>query len=730
MNAASERGQWQEVLLVYQRWLQSAGAAAERVGDVYESAISGLMRVRQWEHALGLICDFRTKCPDSLRFWSASCTIERADSKLRIPLFQLLLSMCSQYGSWEQVLEILTELRGCPEAVTPSSVASSMTALTKQKQWHIAVQAFAESRDIPDIDQELFRAAMKACSIGHQWQQVIGLLAEEQSILGEEEGLDDAMDALCKITRSLSEMKGSKASSSTSAALAASRMLTDMRLRKLSPTADLYKQAIAATARAGDPDQALELIRQMKDQGLPTTRRMYRSCMGAFQAAGHWEQALILLKEFSPDDAASFEAGVFCCTESGKLPLATELLTDMQARNLRARGVTYAILISACARAKQWRSALRFLHEMERTGADKGEKNKVILYGAVITASQWPLALSLLREMPARRVVPNAITYSAVSRVCNRARKYVYSLQLHDEMQKKEIHPNIKSFKLAVEACSSRLQQLLEAQTQQGGRQKAELLEMTFRWSLEDARNKAAVFGQFHAEIRILSPKEEDGPPRLVVRDLSMNGTGLKHGDKPAVQTKKDKDVPLYHDAQILVPMQLKQHQAPTDRAWLKVDFDDPDLGAVRQSDDAQADADAGGGPAPRKKSAGKGENGDKEDQGKAENDDSEDKQEDDKADDKEEEEDGDDEDPDGEKTRTQFVDLLMKAKEISAGTSYEDAEALLSKKAAWKAVDEHTRKECFEIFVDHLATHTGKKKKKKDKAGFFSHMRVACCEG
>ena len=56
---------------------------------------------------------------------------------------------------------------------------------------------------------------------------------------------------------------------------------------------------------------------------------------------------------------------------------------------------------------------------------------------------------------------------------------------------------------------------------------KAELLEMTFRWSLEDARNKAAVFGrstsplpgifvthdsihqprQFHAEIRILSPK-------------------------------------------------------------------------------------------------------------------------------------------------------------------------------------------------------------------------------
>ena len=63
-------------------------------------------------------------------------------------------------------------------------------------------------------------------------------------------------------------------------------------------------------------------------------------------------------------------------------------------------------------------------------------------------------------------------------------------------------------------------------------------------------------------------------------------------------------------------------------------------------------------------------------------------------------------------------------------GWVFKDAEALLSKKAAWKAgcksrqrrtllraavfggalqaVDEHTRKECFEIFVDHLATHTG----------------------
>eukprot|EP00434_Breviolum_minutum_P005876 symbB.v1.2.005181.t1/scaffold298.1/size236510/25 len=46
------------------------------------------------------------------------------------------------------------------------------------------------------------------------------------------------------------------------------------------------------------------------------------------------------------------------------------------------------------------------------------------------------------------------------------------------------------------------------------------------------------------------------------------------------------------------------------------------------------------------------------------------------------------------------FVDLLVKTKSISVGTSYEEAEQLLCKKSAWKAVDAQTRKECFEIFA------------------------------
>ncbi|CAE7027158.1 unnamed protein product [Symbiodinium natans] len=346
-----------------------------------------------------------------------------------------------------------------------------MTALTRQKQWRTALRVFAESRDAAGTDKQMYKAAMKAWSCGHSWQQVIGLLAEEQATLGGDQGLDDALGALCEASSSLLKVTGSKARSSSSA-LAASRLLADMRKRKLPPAARLYNQAIAAHARVGDLDQALELIRQMREEGLPPTPQMYRSCLRAFQAARHWEQALMLLQEVSPDDAASFEEGIFACSGSGRWQLATELLNEMQARDLPVKGVTYATLVTACVRAKQWRSALYFLHEMERTGADKSEKNKVILYGAVITTFNWQRALWMLREMPAREVLPNVITYGAVASVCNRARKYLYSMELHEEMQQKELHPDIPSFKLAVGACRGRLQELLKAQPQKGGRQK------------------------------------------------------------------------------------------------------------------------------------------------------------------------------------------------------------------------------------------------------------------
>jgi len=62
-------------------------------------------------------------------------------------------------------------------------------------------------------------------------------------------------------------------------------------------------------------------------------------------------------------------------------------------------------------------------------------------------------------------------------------------------------------------------------------------------------------------------------------------------------------------------------------------------------------------------------------------------------------------------KNRKRFVELLQKTRDVTASTTYEQASKLLGSSSAWDAVDEHTRKQCFDIFVDQLKIQSAAKK-------------------
>lgn len=62
-------------------------------------------------------------------------------------------------------------------------------------------------------------------------------------------------------------------------------------------------------------------------------------------------------------------------------------------------------------------------------------------------------------------------------------------------------------------------------------------------------------------------------------------------------------------------------------------------------------------------------------------------------------------------KNRKKFVELLQKTREVTANTTYEVATKLLGSSVAWEAVDEQTRKQCFDIFVDQLKIQSESRK-------------------
>mmetsp|Transcript_2476 Transcript_2476/g.5888 ORF Transcript_2476/g.5888 Transcript_2476/m.5888 type:complete len:541 (+) Transcript_2476:29-1651(+) len=456
MATASERGQWREVLFLHERLTgtqRQPELELAELGEVYTSAASGLIRAQQWQRALGLMGDFRKRCPNDLTYWSTQCTRTRRPHSV----FSMLRATLSRFGGREQLLQLLKEVRECPQAMTSRDLSMAMESLRKRGGWQLALQVFADSQEVPGVDDGLRASAMKAWSTGQHWQQVLAMLEAAPS---GEPVYEGAIAALSQLT--LQTAPNPKRE--VPAAAAAYSILQNIRADTLSPSVSRYVQAIA-DARAGDPDQALQLISDMTDEELPQAPLRYRNCLRALHAAAHWKQALLLLQEV-PDDPASCEEGILACSAAGKWQLAADLLGAMQAKDLSAKSATYANLIAACASAKEWRHALWFLYDVERTDTDHPIYHEVVLYGAVVTALNWERALWLLREMPGQKVHPNVITYGAVATVCNKARKFLYTMQLHQEMLQKDLVPDSTSFKLAVGACRGRLQELLSAQPQ------------------------------------------------------------------------------------------------------------------------------------------------------------------------------------------------------------------------------------------------------------------------
>merc|ERR1712066_658516 len=80
-------------------------------------------------------------------------------------------------------------------------------------------------------------------------------------------------------------------------------------------------------------------------------------------------------------------------------------------------------------------------------------------------------------------------------------------------------------------------------------------------------------------------------------------------------------------------------------------------------------------------------------------------------------------------KNRKKFVELLQKTREVTASTTYDMAVKLLGSSPAWDAVDEQTRRQCFDIFVDQLKIQSASRKgdppaEEEDEAGSDDDQR------
>mmetsp|Transcript_24472 Transcript_24472/g.53211 ORF Transcript_24472/g.53211 Transcript_24472/m.53211 type:complete len:279 (+) Transcript_24472:124-960(+) len=184
-----------------------------------------------------------------------------------------------------------------------------------------------------------------------------------------------------------------------------------------------------------------------------------------------------------------------------------------------------------------------------------------------------------------------------------------------------------------------------------------------------------------HCELRVMKMDGTD-EPQLCVRDRSTNGTGLKRNATSRADNLKDSDstyVQVPDQATIYIPMNLKHTQLPTDRAHLRITYvrSDEDAKDKKRKKNKKHKKEKKAKAAPAAAAA--GESSEKE----------------------------------------RCVELLLETKEVNGDTTLEEAEEILSRNQEWQSLNEGIRKECLEIFLEHMQGSNQKgRKRAKDKDG------------
>merc|ERR1719183_2208392 len=98
-----------------------------------------------------------------------------------------------------------------------------------------------------------------------------------------------------------------------------------------------------------------------------------------------------------------------------------------QAEGAAVTNADYKIALQACAMGGQWRQCMRWMEELMATSRTLigGDYHETLAYfNTTITAcdkaAQWEATLAMLDELRRRQVDPDAFTFDATIRACER----------------------------------------------------------------------------------------------------------------------------------------------------------------------------------------------------------------------------------------------------------------------------------------------------------------------
>lgn len=348
--------------------------------------------------------------------------------------FHKAIDFLSRGGLDDEGVALLRRMTERGLTPLPETYGQLISRLFWRKHRRSAQYLFEEMRerggtDHQDLDSYVMAQGSRADGYGGSLQALKRL-----TLLTESYGLKPLATAYRNVLRGLAEGRRGRE---------AYQLLQEMKKRGVTPDGWAYSQAIEACARTGNMhQQMLKLFREISDEDKSVL--IYQYALEALATAGQCQEALELVgdmrvKGIAPD-AGCFNLIMKVHRNAGQLEEALALLRQMKRDGVQPDVFTYTTAIDVCARRADWELAIKLLREMEEDGIAPN----VFTYGCVINvcakAAQGKRAVTLLREMQEKGVRPNEKVYSATINALHRSQDDATALvEIYEEMEAKGV---------------------------------------------------------------------------------------------------------------------------------------------------------------------------------------------------------------------------------------------------------------------------------------------------
>merc|ERR1719238_2434227 len=362
-------------------------------------------------------------------------------------MLNALVTVKDRHEMWALVRE-MNAIGMRPNSVTCSIILKSLTAHSASDDVRQAMALIDNLHE--DMDEVLFASVIEACVR-------VGQLDLLSSKLQQYAGLGGLAGLTAPTYGSMIKAYGRARDIER-----VRELWGEMRRRHVTPTSITLGCVIDALVNNGFPDEALSLVREMKEDEtckdiLNTV--IYSTLLKGFAQArqpGRVQEVFEEMKEMGiACNTVSYNTMLDANARTGKMDRADELFREMVASGVSPDVITYSTLVKGYCQAGDIDRGYQVLKEMVSSGVHEPDE---ILYNSLLDgcAKQHRVddALKLVEDMHKNNVRPSNFTLSILVKLLGRSRRLNQAFAMVEETCKRfDLQANIHVYTCLIYAC-------------------------------------------------------------------------------------------------------------------------------------------------------------------------------------------------------------------------------------------------------------------------------------